>query len=243
MFYTTHTYISTRICDVDDLEPDFIGYHQDGRGFRFMWDGNAPAIVHASDRFIVDLQWVDTDECFTVELRHGEPDDAYMFGFILPRGKNNKLRYEVNTTTHHKSVITDNERCKDKNGNLWLVFKPYRNRCVIVNKDYTESKIITPENIGEMFTDGQYGLVWEEQKRTLFVSDVSEHDRDEYNIPDEIMQLSSRRMCGTLRADGKLYVESLCMYDENDNDIHTPCDIVLHGNMLDFIRDKHDRWL
>lgn len=205
------------------------------------WD--TLAIVHASGRFIVDLQWVDTDECFTLELQRGEHEEACKFGLILPQRNSNKLRVAINQETNSKTLVTNNERCRDKNGNLWVVLKQYRTRCVIVNTDYTESKIITPENVGDMFNDGINGLVWEEPKQTLFVSPVYEHDRDEYDIPDEIMQLSSCMLCGTLRADGKLYVESICKYDENDDEIHTPCDIVLHGKMLDFIRDKHDRWL
>lgn len=177
----------------------------------------------------------------TLELLQSDHEEASRFGFILPHGHSKKLRYEVSTTTHSKSVVSNAERCKDKNGNIWIVLKQHRTRCVIVNMDYTESRIITPENVSDMFTDGQFGLVWEEQKQSLFVSDVCSYDADEYDIPDEIMQLSSCVLWGTLRADGKLYVESIC--SDMDEDVELDSPIVLHGKMLDFIRTKHDQWL
>lgn len=240
MFYSVFTYVSSCNRDVDTIDPDFIGQHIDGRQFRFLFDGDKPSVVKTTDRFIVELQWVDTEVCFILELLFDQREFAYSFGFILPLGKNNKLRCAASTITQGKQLAGAEDICLDKNGTKWIVLKQYRNRCVIVNTDYTDTKILTPENISEFFNSEN--LIWEENKQSFHVSDIDTFDAHEYDIPDEIKELSACMLWGTLRADGKLYVESICKYDDNDDEIHTPCDIVLHGNMLNFIKSSR-QWL
>lgn len=240
MFYTTFTYMSNSTRDVDTVDPDFIGQHIDGRQFRFLFDGDKPSVIKTTDRFFVDLQWVDTEVCFILELPFDQHDLAYSFGFILPQGRHKNLRCTASTITHDKQLVCADDRCVDKNGTKWIILKQHRNRCVIVNTDYTDTKIITPENVTELFNSGS--LIWCEEKQWFMVSDVDTFDAHEYNIPDEIKQLSACKIFGNLRADGKLYIETKCMYDEDYNEVKVPCDMVLHGNMLDYIKTTR-HWL
>lgn len=244
MFYLKHMYMSVRIVDINKLATDYQYSTKDGRKFHILRDGDAPSIVHVDGKYIIDIEWVDSGECVTIELQKDEQTLAHEFGFILPKTYGESLFYEISEVEELKSLVSDNDRFRDASGGKWIVLKRHRNKCIIANDTYTKVMIITPQNMHTMFDPySDCGLVWEETKQTLFVSDVDVYDADDYDIPPEIKELSSCCIEGVLKSDGTLHVSCLRKYDDDGEMVRTPLDLVLHDNMLDFIRTKRDQWL